>query len=230
MLKIPEPLQLIFDQFDACLRCQNTHNPLRHILGGGYCENPDYLFLFINPTHHNRSSHQEYAGKRRYPFIGVRYFWKLLSETGLIEPNLIQDIYKSGWQPHHETLLETNLIRKKIYLTNLVKCTQPHPENPDSAAIAADLPLLKREIQLVNPKIIVTFGKLPTRILTGCDIKLADILLEARQKNLQPLASNIIQNQIFSIFPCYFPIGRGNPTKAKELLRLIIEKNNPACS
>jgi hypothetical protein len=53
-------LTQVFNQFDACLRCKEEQNPLRHILGGGEFSNPKFLFLFINPTHQNISSHPEY--------------------------------------------------------------------------------------------------------------------------------------------------------------------------
>jgi hypothetical protein len=215
-------LTQVFNQFDACLRCKEEQNPLRHILGGGEFSNPKFLFLFINPTHQNISSHPEYQGKRRYPFLGVRHFWKLFSEAGIVEKDIVTDIYSRGWQTEHEDQIEENLCERKIYITNLVKCTQPHPDNPSKEVIYQDFDLLQEEINLVNPRYIVTFGKLPTQIITGKDMRLSDRLVEVQQDNYKPISSLELQGKSFNVLPCYFPVGRGNPPKAKEILRYIM--------
>lgn len=217
-IKVLKQLQLLYSKFDACSRCKKEQNPLKHILGGGMSQNPKYLFLFINPTYHNISSHAEYQGTHRYPFLGVRYFWKLMSEAGIIKPEIVQDIYASGWKVEHENAIEQNLRDQNIYITNLVKCTQPHAEVPTSQVIAEDLELLHQEIRLVNPECIITFGKLPTKIITGEDIKLLDRLEAVRNNASKPMKSLMIEGKIFDVLPCYFPVGRGNPPKAKEIL------------
>ena len=76
--KIPRKLLNLYNQFDNCKRCSKLKNPLKHILGGGKFRNPKFCFLFINPTHLNISAHKNYLGKRRYPFLGVRYFYKII--------------------------------------------------------------------------------------------------------------------------------------------------------
>lgn len=214
-------LKDVNDAFDACLRCRKEGNHLRHILGGGLRERPLFLFLFINPTHHNISSHADYAGERRYPFLGVRYFWKIMAQAGVLSPLIVEGIYKHGWKIEHERIIEEELFRKKIYITNLVKCTQPHPENPLPHVITDDLPLLAREIEIVDPRYIVTFGKVPTRALTGNDIRLRDYLETVRTQTYKPLSSKIGKFS-YATLPCYFPVGRGNPPKAIEILTFIV--------
>lgn len=218
--KIPEKLNKLYRQFDNCKRCKQQKNKLKHILGGGKFIKPKFLFLFINPTHLNLSSHQTYKGKRRFPFIGVRYFWKLMSEAGFISNELIEHIYKTGWLTEYEDSVERELVDNNIYITNLVKCTQSNPDNPNKDIISQDLELLMQEIELVNPKFVITFGKLPTEILANTTIKLADYYNNLKQQKYKPIKS--INN--FSVLPCYFPIGRGNPSKAIEILKYI--KNN----
>ncbi len=215
--KIPEKLNKLYKKFDGCKRCKQQKNKLRHILGGGKFARPKLLFLFINPTHLNLSSHQDYKGKRRFPFIGVRYFWKLMSQAGFISNKLIERIYKTGWLTEYENGIERELIDNDIYITNLVKCTQSNPDNPNKDIISQDLGYLIQEIDLVNPKFVITFGKLPTEVLTNKTIKLADYYDDVKRSRYKPIKSP----NNFSVLPCYFPIGRGNPLKAIEILRYI---------
>lgn len=222
MSEFSTSLDRVFESFDCCSRCEREKNPLRHILGGGLKERPRFLFLFINPTHHNISSHADYRGTRRYPFLGVRYFWKVMAEAGVLDTTVVKDIYERGWQVEHERIIEEQLCERKIYSTNLVKCTQPHPENPSREAITEDFPLLQREIELVNPRYVVAFGKMPTRALTGVDVRLRDYLAAVRSKTYQPIPA-CATNMPYAVLPCYFPVGRGNPPKAVEVLTYILK-------
>jgi len=221
--KIPRQLQDLFNGFDNCDRCRREANPLKHILGGGLFKNPKYLFLFINPTRQNISSHEKYGGNRRYPFIGVRSFWKLMAGVGIIEDDIIKDIYAFGWRIEHEKIIEENLRKKSVYITNLVKCAQSHPNNPSSEIISEELKSLGEEIKIINPKYIVTFGKLPTKVMTGLDLKLADYLGAIETNDYVPLKSVDIAGRQFNVLPCYFPVGRGNRTGAIRMLRFITD-------
>lgn len=214
-------LQQLYTTFDACKRCKTQKNPLKHILGGGKTKNPRFLFLFINPTHKNISSYSNYEGSRRYPFIGVRHFYKLLSSAGFVDKIIIGNIYNNGWKTEDEKRIENSLIKNDVYLTNLVKCTQPHPENPTKDIIIQDLPLLYKEIDIVKPTYIVTFGKLTYQTLTNQDIRLKDKLEEVKKGTYQPDKSLNIINETYPILPCYFPVGRGNPPKALQILSYI---------
>jgi len=199
-------------------------NSLRHILGGGKSRNPKFLFLFINPTHLNISSLKNYQGKRRYPFIGVRYFWKLLSEASFIDRKIVDEIYREGWQVEHEDKIEQSLNRNSVYVTNLVKCAQFHPDNPIKSVITEDIPLLKEEISIIRPKYIIAFGKLPVKVITGQDIRLSDYLEAVKTDQYQALNSISIFGKFYKVLPCYFPVGRGSPKKALEILRYVKRK------
>jgi len=220
-MKIPEKLSKIYREFDNCERCKKENNTLLHILGGGKFQNPKYLFLFINPTHLNLSSHRDYKGKRRYPFIGVRYFYLALSEAGFLDKKIVNDIYKKGWQIDDESRIEQSLINNDIYITNLVKCTKYNSESPNKDIIKQDFPLLQREINIVSPKYIVTFGKIPLRMITGKDIRLKDFLKRIRENSYQAIKSINVLGKIYKVLPCYFPVGRGNRQGALEILSYI---------
>jgi DNA polymerase len=53
-----------------------------------------------------------------------------------------------------------------VYVTNLMKC-YPRTLHPDMGDVGRCTPYVKREIELVNPKVIVLFGAGPLRFLLG---------------------------------------------------------------
>ena len=55
--------------------------------------------------------------------------------------------------------------RKDIFITNMVKCRPPGNRNPNADEIDVCLPYLESQIALINPKIIVTLGSVPTKFL-----------------------------------------------------------------
>lgn len=59
------------------------------------------------------------------------------------------------------------LKRGDIYITNVVKCHPPDNRTPTEAEAQACLGYLKRQIELVQPKVIVTLGATPLRELLG---------------------------------------------------------------
>lgn len=49
--------------------------------------------------------------------------------------------------------------RQDIYIANVVKCRPPNNRNPEPDEIANCMPFLKKQIQLVQPKVIMCLGK-----------------------------------------------------------------------
>jgi uracil-DNA glycosylase family 4 len=54
---------------------------------------------------------------------------------------------------------------KDIYITNVVKCRPPGNRNPQTDELEACFPYLKRQIELVNPKVFLLCGGVSTRYL-----------------------------------------------------------------
>lgn len=221
--EIPANIKKLYQRFDKCSRCRQEKNPLLHILGGGKFIKPRFCFVFINPTHLNLSSHQDYQGQRRFPFIGVRYFYRLLAEAGFADQKIVDNIYQRGWQIEDEDKVEQSLARNNVYITNIVKCTQAHPESPTKEFISQDFSLFSQEIKLVSPKYIVAFGKLVIKTLTKQDVRLNNYL---EAKSYQSLESVKIVNKVYPVLPCFFPVGRGNPKKAIKILSYIKKNFN----
>jgi DNA polymerase len=57
------------------------------------------------------------------------------------------------------------LVREDVYITNVVKCRPPGNRNPEPDEVAACRPILKRQIELLNPTLIVTLGNVPLKAL-----------------------------------------------------------------
>ena len=214
-------LQKFFAKVDRCASCRAAKNPLRHVFGGGKAQTPKYFFLFINPTHKNISTQPTYAGRRRYPFMGVRHFYRELSQAGFVDAKIIADIYKRGWQLEDENRIERNLHKEGVYITNFVKCARPDPSNPSLSSMRAHLPLLAQELEIVQPKFIVTFGLLPLSALAGTSFRMRDFLAAARNKTYAPVPSLALNKISYKILPCFYPLGHGNPPKAQEILAYI---------
>lgn len=57
--------------------------------------------------------------------------------------------------------------REDVYIANIVKCRPPDNRNPEEGEAAQCLPYLKRQIELVSPKVIVVLGAVPLLRLLG---------------------------------------------------------------
>ena len=63
-------------------------------------------------------------------------------------------------------LLSVGLSRQKnCYIANIVKCRPPGNRNPDSGEVAACLPYLNRQIELLKPRLILGLGNVPATAL-----------------------------------------------------------------
>jgi DNA polymerase len=57
--------------------------------------------------------------------------------------------------------------RAAVYIANIVKCRPPRNRPPEADEATTCLPFLRRQIELVRPKVIVTLGATPLQFLLG---------------------------------------------------------------
>jgi len=62
-----------------------------------------------------------------------------------------------------------------VYIANIVKCRPPGNRNPEADEVATCLPYLQRQIELIQPKMIVALGKVASNALLGKDATLASL-------------------------------------------------------
>jgi uracil-DNA glycosylase family 4 len=59
------------------------------------------------------------------------------------------------------------LRREDVYIANVIKCRPPGNRNPEPDEIAACMPFLARQIELVGPRVIVALGTFAAQTLLG---------------------------------------------------------------
>ncbi len=73
-------------------------------------------------------------------------------------------------------LLAIQLRRgKNVYIANVVKCRPPGNRTPAADEIATCLPYLQRQIELLQPKLIVALGKVASNALLGREATIASL-------------------------------------------------------
>ena len=58
------------------------------------------------------------------------------------------------------------LTRDDVYIANVIKCRPPENRNPEADELEACRPYIRRQIELIQPKVIVTLGKFALQSLT----------------------------------------------------------------
>ncbi len=59
--------------------------------------------------------------------------------------------------------------REEVYIANIVKCRPPGNRDPQDNEAALCLGILRRQIELIKPRVIVTLGNIPLRFLLRLD-------------------------------------------------------------
>ena len=67
------------------------------------------------------------------------------------------------------------LKRDDVYIANVVKCRPPENRNPEPDEVAACEPFLKKQIDLIRPKIIVGLGKFAVQTLLQSKVPITKV-------------------------------------------------------
>lgn len=113
-------------------------------------------------------------------------------------------------------LAAINLKRgENVYIANIVKCRPPGNRTPEADEIARCLPYLRRQIELIQPKIIVALGKVASSALLGGDAALASLRGKQHAYHRIPV--------IVTYHPAYLLRSPLEKAKAWADLRLAVE-------
>ena len=172
---------------------------LDSIYNGGCEENPDICFVFMNPTGRNIASAKTWKG-RKSPWLATKNIWKLFYNVNLISEdtfNKIQEKKPKDWDYEFSDYVYDEIKQNKIFITNLGKCTQ--------------------EIDIIKPKVIITFGNQVSSIILD-----KKITVSQNRKIAHELEVN--KNK-YKVYPVYYPVGNGifNIDKSIEDINWIIE-------
>jgi DNA polymerase len=64
------------------------------------------------------------------------------------------------------------LTRDEVYICNVVKCRPPKNRDPEPDEIGACIPFLKKQLELINPRVICILGRVAGQELLGKDLKI----------------------------------------------------------
>ena len=147
---------------------------LEPIYFGGCCNNPDICFVFMNPTARN---------------IAADLYQEIKSKKG------------REWTPDFAKKVYKKVENNKIFITNLGKCTQIDARPLPDKIFKEYLTLIEKEIELVNPKVIILFGNQVSSIFLKEKISVST---SRKKKYIKE-----INNKKYTCFSVYYPIGNG---------------------
>lgn len=213
-----EELEILKKSYDR-LQKKYGAKELDSIYFGGDM-NPDFYFVFMNPTGRNIASFKTWEG-RKSPWIGTKNIWTLFYKIGLIGEDLylkIREKTPKDWDYAFADEVYEEVKKKHYFLTNLGKCTQLDARPLPDSVLESYLNLLKREISIVKPKIIITFGNQVSSIILGKKISVSECRKQCFEKKIHGVT--------YKIFPVYYPVGNGifNIDKAIEDILWIMEE------
>ncbi len=192
---------------------------LDSIYNGGCTQNPNICFVFMNPTGRNVASNKSWKG-RKSPWLGTKNIWKLFYNVNLLDKNIYEQIQMKkpkDWNYEFSDLVYKNIESKKIFITNLGKCTQIDARPLSDKVLSKYLKLLLKEIELINPKLIITFGNQVSSILLNKKISVSN--------NRKKYHNINISNKSYKVYPVYYPVGNGifNIDKSIEDIKWIMK-------
>ncbi|ACF14396.1 phage SPO1 DNA polymerase-related protein [Chloroherpeton thalassium ATCC 35110] len=83
--------------------------------------------------------------------------------------------------------------REEIYICNILKCRPPNNREPQADEVAACLPHLYRQLEIIKPKIILALGRVA-----------ANVLLENKQ-SMSAMRGKVIKWRNSDVFVTYHP-------------------------
>lgn len=194
---------------------------LTSIYNGGCEKNPKICFVFMNPTGRNVASDPSWKG-RRSPWIGTKNIWKLFFNIGLLDKDIfdkIMSLKPQEWTEEFADEVYSNVEKHEYFITNLGKCTQVDARVIPNSVYNEYLELLLKEIEIIKPNVIITFGNQVSSIILDKKISVSECRKTSFEKE--------IAGKEYDIYPVYYPIGNGmmNIDKAIEDLKYIIDLN-----
>ena len=192
---------------------------LDSIYNGGCIENPDICFVFMNPTGRNIASSKEWKGIKS-PWIGTKNIWDLFHSLNLVDENIynkIRSIKGSEWTEKFAEEVYRDVKAHKYFITNLGKCTQIDARELPNEVFKQYVELLKKEIEIVNPKVTILFGNQVSSIVLDKKISVS----QCRKQ----LFIDKINKQEYKFYSVYYPVGNGrfNIDKSIEDIKWIMK-------
>jgi DNA polymerase len=111
-----------------------------------------------------------------------------------------------------DTLLEEiGLSRGEVFVANILKCRPPGNRDPLPEEIEECTPYLMRQVELIEPKVVVTLGNFATKTLTGSPVGITRCCGRPQERRLG--------GRDVTIYPLFHPAAALRTPKVLEQLR-----------
>lgn len=206
-------LQQLFKDFDK-LHLKHGDCNYHSIYGAGCIKSPKFMFVFMNPTGRNLSANKSWRGIRA-PWIATKNVWKIFFELNMISKknfDFIKSAKANDWSVDFANKLYEEIAKNKVYITNLAKCTQIDARPLKDYVFKEYLELIFKEIDIIKPKYIVSFGNQVSSILLSKNISISKL-----ENEFETL---LVKDKKYKVFPVYYPVGQGMRNMLKAISKI----------
>jgi len=99
--------------------------------------------------------------------------WLIIGEApGADEDRQGEPFVGRAGQLLNAMLKSVGLARKQVYIANILKCRPPNNRDPRPEEAASCFPYLQRQIELLQPKLILAVGRIAAQRLLDCNTSL----------------------------------------------------------
>jgi uracil-DNA glycosylase family 4 len=146
--------------------------------------------------------------------------WMLIGEApGAEEDRLGEPFVGQAGKLLDNMLAAIDLKRgENVYIANVLKCRPPGNRNPEPEEVEKCTPFLKRQIALIQPKLIIAMGRFAAQTLLASDASIASLRGRVYRYEGVPL--------IVTYHPAY--LLRSLPDKSKAWADLLFAKKTMA--
>ncbi|WP_353569801.1 uracil-DNA glycosylase [Candidatus Albibeggiatoa sp. nov. BB20] len=119
----------------------------------------------------------------------------------------------------NKMLFAIQLQREDIYIANILKCRPPENRNPIAEEKLCCTPFLKRQIALIQPKVIIALGRIAATFLLDNDKAMGVLRNQSRKQELSYADTGV--RVLATYHPAYLLRSNLQKRKAWEDLQLI---------
>ena len=211
-----EELKKYYDE----LQLKYGAKELDSIYNGGCDKNPEICFVFMNPTKRNIASSKTWKGLKS-PWIGTKNIWDLFYQLKLLDENVYKKIRKikgKEWTEKFANEVYEEVKKHKYFITNLGKCTQLDARPLPDSVYKKYLHLLEKEIEIINPKVIILFGNQVSSIVLNEKISVS----QCRKKQFL----KTINGKQYKCYAVFYPVGNGRFNIDKSIEDILYIKQS----
>lgn len=174
----------------------------------------------MNPTKKNIAASKDWQGLKA-PWIGTKNIWNLFYRVGLLDEdiyNQIKSIKGSDWTENFADEVYNDVKKHEYFITNLGKCTQVDARELPDSVYKNFLSLFEKEIEIINPKVIILFGNQVSSIVLNKKISVS----QCRKKEFE----KIINGKKYKFYSVFYPVGNGRFNMDKSVEDILYIINN----